>query len=379
MRLNQKGISHHLILPAVVILAIGGIGAYIINRSGATGGCSSNMYSQGSSGSCVVELQKLTNKCVTAKGAGGTISADGAFGPLTKDAVIRCQRASGLAADGIVGPRTWGVLDSYAAAAPAPAPAAAPAPTPAATTNPCTNSMFSQGNSGTCVTLIQQKVNGCMTAIGNAKRVATDGAFGPITKDAVVTCQQANSIGADGIVGPQTWGVLMKYGTVSSSTNTGQSAPVAAPAPAAPASATPSAPRSTATSTSSSASILASQQRINACLRSKGINMQIAEDGIWGPQSQAGQNACNSGLTAAQESREARQTAADNRQRQTVSTPAPTTTYTAARTNSQQAAEANTEKRAQVAEKKQSFVQKYVSNAINRAVEVVKGWGLILD
>ena len=467
MRLNQKGLSHHLILPVLVVLAVGGIGTYIINRSGATGGCSSNTYSQGSSGACVAELQRLTNKCVAAKGAGAAISADGAFGPITKSAVIRCQQASGIGADGIVGPQTWRVLDSYASAAPASAPAAAPAtastpalsaeqtcakstfgqgangscvtilqqkvngclaavgnstriatdgafgqmtknaviacqqangigadgivgpqtwgvllkktsvsstanvsqPAPTASSvsapvaptasSSCTNSALSQGANGSCVTQMQQKVNGCLAAIGSATRIATDGAFGQMTKNAVIACQQANGIGADGIVGPQTWGVLMKYGSVSSTSNAG--APVAPSTPAATGSSAKSAGAS-----SSSSSVLATQQRINACLRSKGISLRIAEDGIWGPQSQAGQNACNQGLTPAQESKEARQTAEANRQSKQP-------TYTAAKTSSQQRAEANAEKKAVVAEKKQSFVQKYISQPAKTVLEKVTG------
>jgi len=441
MRLNQKGISHHLILPVIVVLAVGSIGAYILNRSGATGGCSSNTYSQGSSGACVAELQRLTNKCVAAKGAGAAISADGAFGPITKSAVIRCQQASGIGADGIVGPQTWRVLDSYASAAPASAPAAAPAlsaeqtcakstfgqgangscvtilqqkvngclaavgnstriatdgafgqmtknaviacqqangigadgivgpqtwgvllkktsvsstanvsqPAPTASSvsapvaptasSSCTNSALSQGANGSCVTQMQQKVNGCLAAIGSATRIATDGAFGQMTKNAVIACQQANGIGADGIVGPQTWGVLMKYGSVSSAGNAG--APVAPSAPSAPAATGNSA--KSAGASSSSSSVLATQQRINACLRSKGISLRIAEDGVWGPQSQAGQNACNQGLT------------------------------TAAKTSSQQRAEVTAEKKAIVAEKKQSFVQKYISQPAKKVLEKVTG------
>ena len=36
--------------------------------------------------------------------------ADGIYGPLTRDAVIRFQKAKGLAADGIAGPQTLNAL-----------------------------------------------------------------------------------------------------------------------------------------------------------------------------------------------------------------------------------------------------------------------------
>jgi cell wall-associated NlpC family hydrolase len=56
---------------------------------------------QGSHGGAVVTLQRLLH-----------VSADGAFGPLTRRAVIRFQRSAHLAPDGVVGPRTWRALRS---------------------------------------------------------------------------------------------------------------------------------------------------------------------------------------------------------------------------------------------------------------------------
>lgn len=41
---------------------------------------------------------------------------DGLFGPLTEEAVLQYQRERGLAADGVVGPRTWELLLAGAAA-----------------------------------------------------------------------------------------------------------------------------------------------------------------------------------------------------------------------------------------------------------------------
>ena len=67
---------------------------------------------QGQSGKIVAELQTLLN----AKGANiGT--ADGQFGPRTRQAVINFQKSVGLLPDGIVGGRTWSALMSNGTAA----------------------------------------------------------------------------------------------------------------------------------------------------------------------------------------------------------------------------------------------------------------------
>ncbi|QRO01088.1 peptidoglycan-binding protein [Archangium violaceum] len=72
---------------------------------------------EGSRGPAVSELQTLLKSKGFNPGA-----ADGVFGPKTKAAVLAFQRSQGIAADGIVGPQTWGRLKGASGPAPTPSP-----------------------------------------------------------------------------------------------------------------------------------------------------------------------------------------------------------------------------------------------------------------
>ncbi len=76
---------------------------------------------EGSRGPAVRELQTLLKSKGFSPGA-----ADGVFGPKTKAAVLAFQRSQGIAADGIVGPQTWGRLKGASGPAPTPGPAPSP-------------------------------------------------------------------------------------------------------------------------------------------------------------------------------------------------------------------------------------------------------------
>jgi peptidoglycan hydrolase-like protein with peptidoglycan-binding domain len=65
---------------------------------------------RGSRGSAVEDLQTSLNT----DGAQPALDVDGIFGPLTQAAVREFQGRHGLAVDGIVGRRTWGILDQLA-------------------------------------------------------------------------------------------------------------------------------------------------------------------------------------------------------------------------------------------------------------------------
>jgi peptidoglycan hydrolase-like protein with peptidoglycan-binding domain len=136
--------------------------------------------SEGATGSTVKWLQyKLVRRTLSDK------QIDGSFGPVTKHAVEQFQASAHLTVDGIVGPATWGALGGDGPEPPT----------------------LSEGSHGTVVEKLQKALNegrGSFAPQSNPV-LALDGAFGPHTATAVKGAQQSGGIGADGIVGLQTW------------------------------------------------------------------------------------------------------------------------------------------------------------------------------
>jgi hypothetical protein len=100
------------------------------------------------------------------------------------------------------------LLPDFFTVTPAPVPQPAPAPLPAPSPNWLEAAVrelpvLQQGASGEDVRTIQ----GLLIARGH--QVAVDGAFGPATHEAIVAFQQSAQLGADGIVGQQTWPKLL--------------------------------------------------------------------------------------------------------------------------------------------------------------------------
>lgn len=202
----------------------------------------------GSQGAVVEELQAVLQLLGFFEGA-----VTGTYDQRTAAAVSQFQQAAGLNADGVTGPATWERLLPPAPAIapslsspsasvapipsaaspgganlfPAPAgvngsPSSTPAPTgsPSATPQPTPKPVASDpkpsaaldarpilrlGMQGPAVTELQQRLQ----TLGFLSS-APDGAFGPDTQAAVRAAQEKFGLEADGVVGPATWGVLLK-------------------------------------------------------------------------------------------------------------------------------------------------------------------------
>lgn len=113
---------------------------------------------------------------------GMSLAVDGIFGPATEAAVMAFRYARGLGRVGVVDTPTWRALLS-----------GPPLPT------------LRSGSSGPYVAFLQARLKDYGFDPG-----PVDGVFGPRTRDAVMSFQRAAGIAADGVVGPITWGVLLK-------------------------------------------------------------------------------------------------------------------------------------------------------------------------
>jgi peptidoglycan hydrolase-like protein with peptidoglycan-binding domain len=135
----------------------------------------------GATGAAVRRLQRALRRTPSL-----SLAVDGVFGPATEAAVKQFQGVAVLTPDGVVGPLTWQAL-----------PDGGPMPT------------LSDGSHGSVVEGLQRVLAAGAPGHWNTGPGAIDGSFGRHTRVSVEAFQHWGHVGADGVVGDQTWAVSL--------------------------------------------------------------------------------------------------------------------------------------------------------------------------
>ncbi|MCM3538833.1 peptidoglycan-binding protein [Priestia endophytica] len=116
------------------------------------------------------------------------------YGTITRDAVIKFQRANGLAADGIAGPKTLAKLNGSSVSA----------GSSSSSSGVSTSTTLRLGMSSPQV----QKLQSALKQKGYFTYSRTTNYYGTITRDAVMKFQRAAGLAVDGVAGPKTLAAL---------------------------------------------------------------------------------------------------------------------------------------------------------------------------
>jgi peptidoglycan hydrolase-like protein with peptidoglycan-binding domain len=149
--------------------------------------------SVGATGGAVRRLQRALRRTPNLG-----LVVDGVFGSLTDAAVKEFQQGAGLTVDGIVGPLTWDAL-----------PDGGPMP------------VLKEGSAGDVVRSLQTVLTNGAPGQWNTTPQGIDGTFGPHTRASVEAFQTWGGVGADGIVGDQTWSVSLHAASATLETQVG--------------------------------------------------------------------------------------------------------------------------------------------------------------
>jgi len=156
----------------------------------------------GSKGTNVRLIQEALNKIAPKyPGRLWTLSADGVFGNMTRDAIFAFQSIFGMPITGVVNQATWDRLmqEAYSGSSPG----------SQVPSFPGTN--IGIGSVGTNVRLIQQAINAIAPNYpGRLWLLAEDGVYGNGVRDAIFAFQSIFGLPVTGVVGQVTWDRLMQ-------------------------------------------------------------------------------------------------------------------------------------------------------------------------
>ena len=165
---------------------------------------------QGASGADVVEAQCELNLALKLSRY-TPIAADGSFGPATDGQARAFQKCAGVSVDGEIGPQTWAALNSWSAR---PRKCATTGTSASAQAVVCGHTTarptLQRGATGIEVKEVQCRLNLAMEPAHYAP-LTIDGDFGGGTESRVIEFQHCTNLGADGVVGPNTWAKLVDW------------------------------------------------------------------------------------------------------------------------------------------------------------------------
>ena len=139
-----------------------------------------------------------------------TGSVTGSFGNVTWEGVRKFQKANGLTADGVVGPKTLAAL--YGTMGGTSSGTGTGSTTTGSSDTVTVNATLQVGSRGTDVKNLQTRLKELGYLTGSA-----DGVFGTATETAVKAFQKANSLTSDGVAGPKTLNRIHSSSAVAAS------------------------------------------------------------------------------------------------------------------------------------------------------------------
>ena len=131
-----------------------------------------------------------------------SLTADGIFGPNTRNAVLAVQDTFGLVVDGLVGPVTWrAIQDAYFGII-----RSIPVVFREGNIVPYQGTILREGSESVEVTILQQYLNYISRYIREIPSVTPTGYFGSRTRASVEAYQRLRGLRPDGIVNAIVWG-----------------------------------------------------------------------------------------------------------------------------------------------------------------------------
>ena len=175
---------------------LGGVKPGDVKIGGSSGG--SKTYKKISGKTPLVKLYTKGEPVKRAQKAVGVKNVDGYWGPSSVAQAKKWQKANGLAADGMIGDKSWAVINGGKAKTPKPS-KGAPFPLPKG------HFYYTEDKRNTVHSGYWKSDRPAIRKIQKKVGTGVDGGYGSKTKAAVIKWQKKHGLKADGAVGVNTW------------------------------------------------------------------------------------------------------------------------------------------------------------------------------